>query len=284
MKEKEIIEELIKSRGSLFFYKTDKMEGTIFYIGLGKTGSMTLCYSMINRNVFHSHSTKCYDNYCNNILSSNNLSCYDFVKMFGINFNYKPIIVETIREPISLLISLIFEFSRSKFTAQHSYNLAIPKNIIDEYYSVNDNFNRALVVIKMFNIIITKYPNFIFGLSNSNYFQQTENFDISSNFNNQTQYLFKEFDQYSLLILKFENINNWGNIFNQLGIEYIENSINLSNDLEFYPIRQILYKNLKLLGLTTNKLKDIYSQYNNNLSNFYSESEINEFIKKFSCD
>ena len=260
------------------------MKGTIFYIGLGKTGSMTLCNSIINRNIFHSHNTECYDYYCNNILSSNNLTCYDLVKIFGRNFNYKPIIVETIREPISLLISLIGEFSKVGFQTSHPYNLAIPKNIIDKYYNANDDMGRVLVIIKMFNLILEEYPHFIFRLFNKKYFRKTEKFDISRNFNNQNQYLFKEFDQYSLLILKFENIKNWGNIFSQLGIEYVEKSDNLTSDYDFYPIRQILYKNLKLLGLTTNKLKNIYSQYNNYLSNYYLDSEINEFIKKFSCD
>ena len=204
--------------------------------------------------------------------------------MFNRNFNYKPMIVETIREPISQLISLIGEFSKARFQTSHPYNLAIPKNIIDEYYSVNNDMSRTLIIIKMFNLILKEHPYFIFRLFNKEYFRKTEKFDISQNFNNQNQYLFKEFDEYSLLILKFENIKNWNNIFNQLGIEYIEKPDNLTSDCDFFPIRQILYKNLKLLELTTDKLKNIYSQYNNYLSNYYSNSEINEFIKKFNCD
>ena len=142
----------------------------------------------------------------------------------------------------------------------------------------------------MFNIIIELNPKFIFKLFNNKYFIKTENFNIRNNFfpptggNNQNQYLFKEFDQYSLLILKFENIKNWGNIFNHLNIKYDEKSKNLTSNCDFYPIAQILYKNLKLFKLTTDKLKNIYSQYNNYLSNFYSNSEINEFIRFFSCD
>ena len=46
-----------------------------------------------------------------------------------------------------------------------------------------------------------------------------------------------------------------GNIFNQLGIEYVEKPDNLTADIKYNSIRQLVYKNLKI---PTNKLKDIY--------------------------
>jgi hypothetical protein len=278
-----IINEIIKCDKPLFFNNNSDMKGTIFYIGLGKTGSMTLCNSIINKNIFHSHSTSCYDFYCNNILTNNNLTCYDLVKMFGIYFSYKPLIIETIREPISQLISLIGEFTKYSFEADHPYCHIIPKNLKESYLNSSDYEEKTLIIIQIINIIISTFPKFIFTLENDKYFNDTEKFSIYSSFNKE-KYLFKEFDDYSLLILRFENIKEWGDIFCKLGIEYSENNLNLTDDCDFTNIKQNLYKNRHLLNLTSEMIKKIYSQYNNYLHNFYSESEINNFIKKWKCD
>jgi hypothetical protein len=87
-----------------------------------------------------------------------------------------------------------------------------------------------------------------------------------------------------LLILKFENIKNFKNIFNSIGYEYQESSKNLTQDIYFNKIKLKIYENTKLLNLGFNKLKKIYNANNKYLYNFYTEEEMNNFIEKWRCD
>jgi hypothetical protein len=275
---------VLNSRKPLHFKNTEDNKGTMFYIGLGKTGSMTLCNSIQNQNIFHSHGTSCYDHYNNNILTDNNLTCYDLVKMFGKTYNYKPLIIETIREPISILLSLIGEFSKASFKSTHPYNIILSEQLINEYYDNIECDKRALIICKMVNVILETFGNFIFQLENDNYFLNTENFDIKLHFNKQNNCLYKEFDEYSLLIMKFENIKNWSTIFNNINVEYNEKSDNQTKDSDFYPTQKYINERPELLNLTTEKLKNIYSQYDNYLHYFYTDLEINNFINKWKCN
>jgi len=52
----------------------------------------------------------------------------------------------------------------------------------------------------------------------------------------------KEFSNYSLLILKFENIKNFKNIFNSIGYEYYESPKNLTEDSYFSEIKKKIMK------------------------------------------
>lgn len=264
--------------------KIENMNKTFFYIGIGKTGSSTICESLINRNVFHSHSSACYDQFYDNILSNNNLTCYDLVKLYGEYFNYKPLIIESIREPISLMISLIGQFTKNNFNTDHLFNKVISKEIIDEYIKNNDIKIRASIICKIFHIILEHFPNYIFTLYNNQYFETIENFSICDNFNKDKCRLYHEFEHYSLLIIKFENIKKWKNIFNEFNIEYEEHSKNLTSDFDFGNIKNEIYKNPSILGLTTEKLKEWYSSSDNYLSNFYTNNEIESFINKWKCD
>jgi len=86
------------------------------------------------------------------LFSKNNINKYDLVRIYGNKFNYKPLIIECFRDHISQMISLLFEFEKSKFNAQYPLCLSISKKLIEEYYSeydVNQKFQFGVVFLSL---------------------------------------------------------------------------------------------------------------------------------------
>ena len=82
----------------------------IYYIGLGKTGSSSIKHGFSQVNTAHWHDVGYFELiYGTNLLSSNNYDLYDFILYIGNKYNFKPIIIECIRNIIDLELSTIFQ-------------------------------------------------------------------------------------------------------------------------------------------------------------------------------
>lgn len=265
------------SKHALFIKNNEDNKGTVFHVGMGKTGSLTLCNSIKDVNVFHLHSERDINIYYNNILTENNLNIYDLIKLFGKELSYKPLIIQIIREPVSILLSLIFEFTKGNFNAKHPYCESIPLELIDEYNQNKTIVSKAETIAKIFNCICEKFDKPFFMI----YHKEIINKE-NIKFNIEEGFVYSELKDFSMLILKFENIQNWKTILNNISINYEETSINQSSNYDFYDISKYIKDNPKILNLTRDYLKDWYNYKDCYLYNYYSEKEIDNFINKWS--
>lgn len=261
----------------VFIKNNEDNKGTVFYIGMGKTGSFTLCNSIKDVNIFHIHGEDDINIYYNNIITEYNINIYNLIELFGKELSYKPLLIQNIREPVSLLLSLIFEFTKGNFEAKHSYCEVIPLELIYEYNQNKTISSKAETIAKIFNCICEKFDKPFFDI----YHQEIINKE-NIKFNIEEGFVYSELKDFSMLILKFENIRNWKTILNNIGINYEETPINLSSDYDFYDISKYIKDNPKILNLTRDYLKDWYNYNDCYLYNYYSEKEIDNFINKWS--
>tara|TARA_B110000908_G_C10215711_1_gene432683 strand:+ start:1001 stop:1312 length:312 start_codon:yes stop_codon:yes gene_type:complete len=70
----------------------------IYYIGMGKTGSSSIKYGFPKVNTAHWHNTNYFEHiYETTMLSDNNYDLYDLILYIGKKYNFKPVIIESIR-------------------------------------------------------------------------------------------------------------------------------------------------------------------------------------------
>lgn len=110
---------------------------SIFYIGLGKTGSASIFHSFPNRPTFHYHNFH-YFNYVNNGNLKNNQELYNLISNIGYMLGFKPYIIECLRNPYDRAISATFHkyFNDKKLDIDDLFKMDINvlKRIVKHYY------------------------------------------------------------------------------------------------------------------------------------------------------
>lgn len=83
---------------------------TVFYVGMGKAGSASLFYGIQNATVAHWHNTEYFCRIHNNYdLPNNGKSIYDFIHDLGELYSFRPIVIESFRDPIAQRLSWYFQ-------------------------------------------------------------------------------------------------------------------------------------------------------------------------------
>lgn len=99
-----LIDDIINKRIELNKYTNPYP--TIFYIGMEKTASSSIIHGIQNHTITHFHSTTYFERrYETDLLTINGLDIYDLILYIGKKYNFKPLIIESIREPISQMTS-----------------------------------------------------------------------------------------------------------------------------------------------------------------------------------
>lgn len=115
--------------------KQEINKDSIFYIGLGKTGSASLFSSFPNRPTFHYHNYH-YFNFVNGCNLKSNQELINFISNIGFMLGFKPVVIESIREPIERAISCLYH---NTFNLDHdvnellNYDINILKNDLEVY-------------------------------------------------------------------------------------------------------------------------------------------------------
>lgn len=235
----------------------------IYYIGDGKSGSSSIKKGFVNVNVAHWHSV-CYfeSQYESKLLSSNNYDLYDLVIYIGNKYNFKPIIIESVRNPINLGISRTFQHIKRDRGPNDELGKQIKK------YKSNNNINGMTEIIKK-NI-----SNEINLLPEScNLFKKHFNIDLLSSFDKELNYYFNDVNNVYLLFLKFEDIKNWEEIINNnLPYKFVLGHANKTTD-KYY---ELVIKNVKFTKKELQPFLDC-----NKMSVFYSNDEIEKISKSF---
>ena len=80
---------------------------SIFYIGLGKTGSASIFHGFPNRPCFHYHDYT-YFNYVNGANLKSNQELIDLISNIGYMLGFNPVVIECTRNPMDRALSAIY--------------------------------------------------------------------------------------------------------------------------------------------------------------------------------
>ena len=229
--------------------KIKKFMPRIYYIGNGKTGSRSLKEGFPNENTAHWHSVSYFESiYGTELLSKNNYDLYDLIIYIGKKYNFKPIIIESIRNYIDANLSLIFHNIKKK-------RYKLPKK-------------NKIITIKKSMIKILKNDTKPYSVS---MYKKHFNIDLFNKFNIDKNYYYNETDKCHLLFLKFEDIKNWQEIINKvLPYKFKLKHANKNND-------KLYNKCKRIIKYTKNELKILENKTH---KCFYTKDEIDLINKK----
>ena len=232
----------------------------IYYIGLGKTGSSSTGLSFQNENVAHWHSVEYFEKcYQITYLSSHNLDLYDLILYIGDKFNFKPLIIENIREPISLNISFIYQHIKFDRGCDINCQMCKMKNITDEQQQLN--FIKKFIEFDLIN----------YKPESIEMYKKHFNIDIIKEFDNQKHYYIFENDKVKLLLFKYEYLHLFEDVIHKY------TNYNCKIGKHNITTKKYIKDNLQI---DKSILTNIYSQ-DYYLNYFYNPTEIQNFIIKY---
>ena len=241
----------------------DEFIPKIYYIGAGKSGSSSIKVGFPNMNVAHWHNVAYFELiYKTKLLSRNNYDLYDLIIYIGNKYNFKPVIIESVRNPIDYGISCIFQhIKRDRGPNDH-----IGKQIKE--CKSNNNIKDAIAIIKKYTSDrINHLP------LSCNMFKKHFNIDLLSSFDKDLNYYFNDKNNVYLLFLKFEDIKNWPEIINNnLPYKFTLKHANKTTD-KFY---EIINSKLKFTKKELQSFLDCPK-----MTFFYSNDEIDKISKKY---
>jgi|TARA_R110000787_G_scaffold336_6_gene1196 hypothetical protein len=168
--------------------KLDREFPDVFYIGAAKTGSRTICEGLKESFTIHCHGTDHFRKiYEHEPIPNGNI--LEFIPEIYKNVYKKPLIVESIRDPIARRISQS-HFENEEATYDELYDLF---KDIDWFADNTISCHSAL------------WPRY-FNVSSSDVYVETE--------------------AIKLLMLKFEDMKNWAGTFEMIGYNFTPNHAN----------------------------------------------------------
>lgn len=241
----------------------------IYYIGMPKTASQSIVYGFPGISVSQWHNIKFFEKrFQTKILSENNLNLYDLIIYIGKKYNFKPLVIESIREPVGMLMSLC---------AQHlKFNHPVCKCELCEWkrdpnHQLDNNFleiiNRRIKVHFWKNWLQT-------NLAVAHCFNE----DIFKIYNpNIDKKLYLENDKIKLLMIRFEDISQRKKVFEELNYNY--NEVYYNDTQNFEGVAKIYDYIKKNIVFTEEEINEIYNYKLVKL--FYTSDEIEFFKNKY---
>jgi len=292
-----LVVEWIKNNPSLAHIRRKKKypKIDIFYVGLGKAGSTSIFRGFPDNNVMKVHGTSwvftpIQPNYLASLFYDffkiNNLDIYDLILFFSSRYEYKPLITESIREPVSCMVSSVI---------QHLKNNSHLKDKCDCdvcWWKLNGEITPQ----KLFELFRKKMkPESIEARPNSYPMPHTidgmkKHFDIDilKEFDHNSKYFYKETNKIKFLFTRFEDIKDRQRVFSSIGYNYVETHQNKTSSektwdmdirgKEVFKSYHTIKSNPNLFRFNSSEIKHLYS--NKMIQTFYSPKEIESFIKK----
>jgi hypothetical protein len=241
---------------------------TIFYIGMEKTASSSIIHGIQNHTITHFHSTEYFEKrYDTDLLSKNGLDIYDLIIYAGKKYYFKPLIIESIREPISQMTSAI---------VQHLKHCSICKDpaFCDDIFPSGVKIAGIQNIFGLIRRSITPHNWINYrnkGFQSIKLWKKHFGVDLTKK-----RYQYVELEDANLLLLRFEDIESRPSVFESLGYSYIETH---SNQTEKNKKVGELYMDIKRrLKFTKEELDNIYS---GEVRLFYTDEEIAGFKEKY---
>lgn len=292
----------IENDAAKLFKKKDSPEIDVFYVGLGKTGSSSFRRGFLDRNTAHFHGTR--DAFWRNEklfkkLTNANLNIYDVIAYIARRDGHKPLIAETIREPISRLFSESLQHLKNSTHFKRGCKCMLcdwkrgqdksPEKLRDV---IRDNIKRIIrskgsVTLPLGSLserLITSK-----GLPHSILGSEHFNVNLLNEFSLEKKFFYKETEDVKFLFTRFEEIQNRESLLKSIGYNYTsvhENNTNSKTNWSKYPGSEKIFETYKiirddpdLLKFDAEYIELVYS--NEVLRKFYSPEEIDSFIEKY---
>tara|TARA_B110000208_G_C11775868_1_gene431999 strand:+ start:1158 stop:1967 length:810 start_codon:yes stop_codon:yes gene_type:complete len=233
----------------------------IYYIGDGKSGSSSIKKGFLNVNVAHWHSVNYFEKiFGTKLLTNNNYDLYDLILYIGNKYNFKPIIIESVRNPINLEISETYQ--HIKYDRGHG-----PKCKICQIKKMKDI--DAISKIVKERVLIKAFQKKPYSIE---MYKKHFNIDLLSKFNNKLNYYFNDTNNCYLLFLKFENIADWTKIINDLlPYNFVLLHENKTTNTHYNKVKQKIKFTEKELQLLNSKI----------VRCFYTKGEIDKIKQQF---
>jgi len=238
---------------------------SIFYIGMEKAASKSILKGFPENIVAHWHSLEYFEQiYESNLLSSHNLDLYDLAIYIGRKYKFKPLIVESIREPISQILSAIMQHFKR-------YGL---ENCGCDFCKYKDNREGLLEIIKS-KIGVDYWINFpTKGFQSIKLWNKHFGIDLLKVFQKKNCYY--DIPMVKILLIRLEDSHERARLFEKIGYDYEETFSNKTEDNEkVSDLYEYINNNI---SFTEEELDKIYS---NEVKILYNQTEINEFKKKW---
>lgn len=240
--------------------KTLERVPSIYYIGMGKTGSSSIRHGFPHHTVAHWHNEAHFQRlYRTNLLSAHNISLIELIEYIGYTHHFKPLIVECVREPISHYVSCTF---------QQIYNHKITLDRSDRAEQIARRIRHA-------------HAAFLRGGVGPYAEQWPAHFHVGLCFDWQQKRFFHKTPLVKLLLLRFEDIQHRAQIFKDLGYTYVQRTH--ANNGAVKPLVEGAspHSRAKLRAQIPNvfsrkELRSIYAA--SRLRKFYTNEEIERFI------
>jgi len=240
---------------------------TIYYIGMQKCASTALKFGFPDHSVAHWHCREHFERiYKTKLLSKYNIDLYDIILYIGNKFKFKPLIIECIREPVAVTLSLAVQHlklfrpgCRCGLCHWKKHNRRLDENFIK-------------TVKKTINV--NDWYSWIQSIPNWKKFFNKNVIDI---FNKKTRNIYCELEKVKLLFFRFEEVGLRPELFKIINYRYRENNLNTTeNDKSVAHVYQYIKDKITF---TEEELDIIYSDYR--VRNFYNEKECTIFKDKF---
>ena len=249
-----------------------------FYVGMGKTGSSSLCAGC-EPHCVQWHQEHYFDRiYGSNFFKDNDLDLYDLIKWIGSEYNFTPLVIESVREPISYIISNSFQHLKSDRNMKYS-KLPCECKLCDWKKNKERTEKQLLNVIRDEILKLKTNPILPYSL---NAWDSHFNINLLESFSINNKYYYGEFDKINAIILRYEDIVTRESIFKNLGYDFKSLKLNKTENSDMFKVGKF-YENIKknptLLRLKETDLDIIYAS--ETVRSFYSVEEIINFKSKF---
>jgi len=258
---------LIKQNSKEITNKNKEEIPSIYYIGLSKTASASLMYSFPNNSVAHWHNIEYFESiYKTDLLTKNKIDLVDLVLFIGKRYNFEPLLVECIREPISNIISNSIQHLKKDRACSCELCNWKESKILDK------NF---LGIIRRRVLDMNNWKN---GIMSVNLWNKHFGVNLVDEYKIGEKYSYREINEKArLLLIKFEDIKSRRRVFENLNFEYSEKVKNVEIKDDFLKIVQNYIR--ENISFTESELKRVYGD--NLVKVFYSENEIKEFYERY---
>lgn len=245
----EILEEIttmVVERSIEVSVKNNSPVPKVFYIGIGKTGSSSI-KKHIKETVAHWHDETYFEDiYQTDLLTKYSICLYELILYIGKKHRFKPLIIETYREPVARSISGLAHRNRISEISTTDYEEFKTRITVDFITSTSEPYS----------------------LKWKAYFSV----DLIADFNKSKNYFYKDLENVKLLFLKLEDVNNWPSIIKFAGYQY-ENIV--SNDATKSKFSDLYSEVVAKFRLSEEDLNKVYQ--NSLIESLYSQNEINSF-------
>lgn len=239
----------------------------IYYIGMPKSGSTCIKYGFPDHSVAHWHSRDFFERkYGTKLMTKMDIELYDLILYIGKKYNFKPLIIECIREPISMSISRCFEHLKSEFPGC--------KCDLCKWKKGERNLDESFLKIIKSRV---NSDNWFKSIHSVKRWKKYFDIDITSEFDSKRKLIYHELNNVKLLFIRFNEIDLRPKLFKQLGYKYVNTYLNKTSD---NPDLAEIYEYTKSnIGFYKRELDQIYD--NPCVRFFFTNGEISIWKKKY---